>query len=130
PGEALVLQVHLEVAVASRVHVVVADEVPRADRACLLRPDRPVREKAVAVFVVEAGVVDVAEVDDVLLQPVVEALHQHLAHLGGYASGPRDTAAPVADQEQPDVAAELAADGLVDERLLSLPAPDPLGDEA
>ena len=78
-GEARVAE-RGEVVLPARVHVVVAVERVRGDVGPP-RPHRPRPEEVVAVLVVLAAVVDVAEVDDVLLAPLRRGIVEHLRDL-------------------------------------------------
>src|SRR5262245_14753585 len=97
----------LEVAVAARVHVVVAVERPGVDGVGLVLANGPVAQEAILVLVREAGVVDVPEVNGVYLatvgDPVIDRAPEGLADL---LCG-RQRRSPVADDHKARPVGEL-----------------------
>src|SRR3954468_18432437 len=116
--------------VAAGVHVVVAVEVPRGDAILFARTHGPVLKEAVAVLILPARVIDVAEVDGVLFTPGGEPLVQYLAHFLRDLAGAGDSRAPVAhDGEASPVAEAHRRSGLVREGEAATEFADAHGDQ-
>src|SRR3954469_4357079 len=130
-GEAAVFQSVVEEGVPTRVHVVIAVEVPRGDARRLARLHGPPGEEAVAVLVFPPRVVDVAEMDGVLLAAGRKAFFEDLSHLARHLARPGDPRAPVADNDEPGLVAEGDRIGrLLGEGALAPEFADPLGEQA
>src|SRR5712671_951608 len=97
-SEARILQQRVEIAVSAGIHVVIAVEAPRTGSGRMFGLDRPVREKTLPVFIGPAGIVDVAQMDDVHLLVPVQARAHFIAHRGRDLLRTRDSTSPIANQ--------------------------------
>ena len=100
---------------------------PRPDVPCLSRPHRPPLEEPVDVLGGEAGVVDVAQVDNIGVPSVSKALQRVGAHLVAYLPGAWEPRAPVADHDESCRITDNADAGDFDERSLSLDSAERMG---
>src|SRR5262249_11789807 len=85
----------VEVTEAARVHVVVAVQAPRGNPVLLAAPDGPVGQESLLVLPLPAGVVDVAEMNDMLLSTAPAVAEEYLADGCPHLLGPRNAGGPV-----------------------------------